>query len=279
LVSQVPFADSARVAEEVFGILGPNGELRWQQLPKDRADEMLRQLRDCPSIEDHYITGFLAELSKSQPSIVVDLLKSRVECWEQSDSASDYRALPFHWDHQLHARPHHDFLTILRDILRWIALNPESWQRHQAGGGVFAAVAGGFDADVMSVLDEAITSGDPDQIAAVGLVLRAAPQSLVYDNVDFVRRALAAATQLSVENAQRLGGAMHAAVTTGVRSGTPGEPFSQDIHQRDRSCAIADGLPRGSIEERFYRSLQRSAEHNIQWSADRDEQLVDGRDW
>ncbi len=279
LVGHVPFSDSARVAEEVFETFGEQGGLHWHQLPQERGEEMLAQLRDCPSIENHYISSFLAALSKDEPTVVVRLLQDRVEAWEKDDSPDDYRALPYHWDHQLHVRDHPEILRILREVLRWIAAAPNSWQRQHAGGELFKAVAGSFDEAVMSVLEDAIATGDPDQMAAVAAVLRQAPQSLVYDNVAFVRHALGAAARLGEAHAQRIGGALHAAVTSGVRTGTPGQPFSHDIQQRDTARKIAERLPRGSIEERFYRSLQESAEHSIRWSTERDERLVDGRDW
>jgi hypothetical protein len=60
--------------------------------------------------------------------------------------------------------------------------------------------------------------------------------------------------------------------------GTPGQPFAEDVEQRDRAREIAQNLPGGSVAQRLYLSLQASAEHSIKWHADRDE-LMDGRDW
>ena len=177
LVSYVPFSDSERVAEEVFQTFGPQGELQWQQLSADRTDEMLLQLQECPRIESYSITGFLAELSKREPSTVVDLLKARVERWETSDTTSEYHALPFQWDHQLEVRHHRDFIDILRGVVQWIAAAPSSWQRQHAGGELFAAIANGFDTDVISVLDEAIAAAYPHQLDAVASVLQSAPSS------------------------------------------------------------------------------------------------------
>ena len=46
--------------------------------------------------------------------------------------------------------------------------------------------------------------------------------------------------------------------------GSPGKPFPDDVKQRDEARKVADGLPRGSPGERFYRSLQRVAEREIE---------------
>ena len=47
----------------------------------------------------------------------------------------------------------------------------------------------------------------------------------------------------------------------------------------EQSQAIAETLPPGSLQERFYRSLQRAAEDSINWSRESDGQLRDGRSW
>ena len=57
---------------------------------------------------------------------------------------------------------------------------------------------------------------------------------------------------------------------SGGRTGTPGEPFAEDVEQRDEARKVADKLPVGSPGERFYRSLKRAAEHAIEgeWNQD-----------
>ena len=73
-------------------------------------------------------------------------------------------------------------------------------------------------------------------------------------------------------------GALRAATISGARSGTPGEPFPEDIEQRDKSLKIAETLPTGSLEERFYRDMAKSAEESI--ARELAEDLPDdGREW
>jgi len=223
--------------------------------------------------------AFLAEFSSERPGDLVHLLERRVDVWGLSDSITGYHALPFNWDHDLRIRGQREFPRWLRQIRDWIAAKTDSWHRQEAGGELFAAVAGRFDASVLDVLEEGASSGDPDHMTAVAAILRQAPPTFVFDNVEFVRRLLGWAERLGEEHVQRLGGALSAAAVSGVRSGVPGQPFAEDVSQRDRSREIADGLPKGSPEERFYRSLQRSAEQSITWHADRDELVNDGRNW
>ena len=101
----------------------------------------------------------------------------------------------------------------------------------------------------------------------------------MWDRVDFVKRAIRTAARYGEESAGIISGSLFAAATSGRRSGRPGQPFPEDIQQRDRSAELASTLPPGSVEATFYRSLEKSAIEGIQWFAERGEQLIDGRSW
>jgi len=278
LLNRVSFADSAYVADEVFQILGPHGDLRPDQVPKAVIDRLLSELEACPSIEGYWVEAFLSDISDIRPTDLVGLLQRRVMRWESIDETADYRPLPFAWNHDLRVRETADLLSVLRHIRDWIADGVESWKRQHAGPDLFAAVAGRFEADALQVIEEAVASGDDSQLAAAASILRGVPQLFAFDNVEYVQRLLSLAAQAGEEHVQRIGGALSAAVSSGVRMGSPGQPFPEDVDQRDRARDIARSLPSGSVAQRLYLSLEASAEHSIQWHADRDE-LMDGRDW
>lgn len=73
-------------------------------------------------------------------------------------------------------------------------------------------------------------------------------------------------------------GALWGATISGVRSGTPGEPFPETIEQRDKSREIAKDLPAGSIEKRFYTDMAKSADRDILRDMDHD-RPTDGWAW
>ena len=278
LIGEVSFADSTTVADELFQLFAPRGGLDWRRIPASTMDKLRLELEQCPSIEDYWIIAFLSDFSRDRPAELIELLQRRVERWEQSESIVDYRALPFHWDHDLRIRESKTFLPILRRIRDWIAASTNSWQRQDTGAELFAAVAGVFDETVTSVLEEGAKAGNEAQMVAVASILRQGPRTFAFENVEFVRRLLELAAQVGDEHVQRVGGALSSAAQSGVRMGVPGHPFGEDIEQRDKARTIANALPNGSPEQRLYRSLQDSAEHSIKWHADRDE-LRDGRHW
>jgi hypothetical protein len=93
-----------------------------------------------------------------------------------------------------------------------------------------------------------------------------------------VRTALHAGERLGEEVRREMIGALWGATISGVRSGTPGEPFAETVEQRDRSREIAEQLPAGSLEERFYSDLAKSAEKDIAREL-ADDVPDDGRAW
>ncbi len=278
LVTTVQFADAGDVAEEIAGAFGP-GCLLWTDLSPPQADDFLRQLSACPRIDGYQMTTLLGAISKTDPEAVLEILKGRVETYEQDRSLVNYEPLPHMWHNRLHFRDTTRFIASLRSVLGWMAEGGNSWYRQREGADIFAIVAERFDEQVLEILTEAIETGDTQQIQAVGGVLRKAPQNLVWDDVAFVTHALRTADKYGEKCVQAIGGGFHAAVTTGGRWGTPGQPFREDVEQRDKSIEIAARLPRGSIEQRFYQSLEASAESRIRWEQEHDRDFADGRDW
>jgi hypothetical protein len=278
LVTTVRFVDSSEIGEEVAGAFGP-GYLSWTQLSTLQAGKFLEQLRACPGIDGHQVLILLGAISREQPELVLDLLKGRVEAYERGRPLVKYAPLPQRWDNGLHFRESEHFVESLRSIVGWMAEVVESWPRQREGADIFAAVAERFDQQVLEILTEAIQTGDKRQIQAVGAILRKAPRPFVWEDVPFVTQTLRAAEKHGEDCVQAVGAGFHAAVTTGGRWGTPGQPFREDIEQRDKSAAIAATLPRGSIEQRFYQSLVASAESRIRWEQDHDPVFTDGRDW
>ncbi len=279
LLSLVRFEDSDAVAKELFSTFGVYGHLQWSALTSEQAGRVWGQLGHCPDIGNNETVEFLAEISKTDPDGVLRLLKQRVEYSETHPEAEKFRSVPYTWDHVLHIRDSASFVQFLREIRDWIAAKTTSWQRQKMGATIFRAAAGGFDDDVIVVLDEALLSGSEHQLKAVGSILHEAPRTFVWDQADFVKRALRTAAKCGEACVSMISGDLFAATTSGVRSGTPGQPFPEDIEQRDRSAELARTLPPGSVEANFYRSLEKSAIEGIQWFAERNEQLMDGRNW
>lgn len=275
---RVPFADSEAVADDVLQLFAA-GSIPWRELTTSQIGAILDNLTRCPSLEQYWITVFLSKLSVSYSDEVVDLLMRRVEHWETVEEVLEYHPLPHQWHEPLHVRESDNFIPTLRRIRDWIGRDTTSWRRLDAGGRLFQAVAGDFDAAVLGVIEEVLADGPGSSVSALPSILRHAPRHLALDDVDFVRRVLTGAASVSDDLAKQVGSAMHGAVVSGTRMGSPGEPFPEDVHQRNRAQEAARQMAPGSLEAEFYRAISRSAEESIQWQVESGERLRDGRSW
>jgi hypothetical protein len=167
---------------------------------------------------------------------------------------------------------------MLLNLLMWVAANLDSWIRRDMGAEVFQEVAGRYGDDVVALLAKALRTDDLSVVKAIAAVVRKAHRTFIWDEPDFVRLALQSAGRLGEGARREMVGALYGSAISGVRSGTPGQPYPEDIEQRDRSLALADKMPRGSAEEAFYRDLAKSADKSIRMDAD-DDLADDGRFW
>ena len=279
LVTTVRFADSGPLADDVAAAFSGPGFLRWEDLSESQARALLSQVAACPSVNEYHVTVLLAETCRHDPETLAELLIRRIENWEQAPSPLAYDPLPRIWHQAPPFAAHPQYGDLLRKVRQWMTNGVESFRRQHAGGELFALIAGNFGQEVLSVLREALESGDPSQVRVAGSILRHVPRALLWDHVDFVCLALRCAEQHGEEVLQQVAGGLQAAAYTGTRFGNPQQPFEEDIDQRDKSTEILRRLPRGSIEEKFYRALAESAQRRIQWTTEIDERLTSRREW
>ncbi|MEU5201225.1 hypothetical protein AB0G86_45525 [Streptomyces scabiei] len=269
----VETADLDAFAQAVAG--PPYSQLSWSDLSKNQQRAFLAALTAAPSIDGYEVGRFLAELARTEPLTVIELLEARAEC-SPHQAADMHSALPLRWDVTPPFLDHDDFPALLRQIRDWIAADPESARRRRLGSRIFELVAGPYDARVTHMIDEYLDDSDPVKVTVAAAMLSKAPRTLVWD-VDFVRRYLRAADRHGDASLERMRGALYDACTSRNRRGMSGEPHPEDVEQHAKATELADGCARGSVEEQFYRDLADSTLHRIQDEAD--ELPPDGRDW
>jgi transcriptional regulator with XRE-family HTH domain len=277
LLTWVPEGRKDIVLGEFALAFGPHGALEWADLAQRHKDSFLHALRTAASLEPRYEIGeFLAMLSLKEPHSVIDVLTGRVEAVESGAKAIS--ALPHAWPARLRFRDREDFPDLLRRVREWLAAAPSSPWRNHLGSDLFTAVAGPFDAQTLQVIEEYLIEPDPAKIKTVSTMLRGAPRTLVWD-MDFVRRCLRAADTCGSDSLAAVQSSLHSALFTGGRSAAFGQPFPEDVEQRDTAAKIAAQAVPGSLEEQFYRALSQSAEAWINRTISEDDLPTDSRDW
>lgn len=276
LLTASPAVEVADLEEFARALAGPPySPLGWSDLSEDQQRAFLTGLTSAPSIEGYDIGRFLAELARTEPFAVVELLQSRVESYSHDHSAG-YSPLPFTWHVSPPFRDRDDFTALLRQIRDWLATDPDSALRRYLGAKLFALVAGPYDARVVETIDEWLDASDPVKIKVTAALVSNAPRTLIWDT-EFVRRCLRAADRHGDADLNRMRSALHSAVITGMRSGTPGQPYPEDVEEHAKATKLADGCAKASVEEQFYRDVAESALRRVQDESD--EAPPDGRDW
>lgn len=278
LLAALRFGDDPSLADDIFMCFRSELGISWSNFSEPELERIRQDLTALPRIDGYSVSNALATRSATNAAWVVGLLQGRVEHAESLDSLHEYSALPYSWDNRLQIRGTEDFVTILHGILSWITKDIDSWSRRDSGADLFAAVANGYDSQVVDFLSNVLSVGAENTTIAVAAVLREAPRTFIWDQPEFVISALHAANQLGEDALRSMASALWSATISGIRSGTPGEPYPETIEQRDRSRAIANNLPFGSIEKQFYLDMANSADKDIV-SDISDDLPSDGRIW
>ncbi|MHB1438759.1 MAG: helix-turn-helix domain-containing protein [Thiobacillus sp.] len=271
MIVEMGIGRSPALADDTLVLFARDEPLRIEMLDEVSLAAIIDQLVECERIDEHWVGQFIGKLSRTHLATVVGLLERRIERAEGEAISPDYRPVPFGWDDKsaIQSAGHPQRRAVLDGLRDWAVADVEGWRRHYEGPRLFAAVAGEFDDEVLAIIEAGLTA-NLSMAKRVAHLLSEVPHGFVWSHVQWIVLVLDDSSRRDLELYRALSSALYSAVISGVRSGTPGEPFPQDLEQREKSREIADGLPAGSAGERFYRSLQRSAEESIRRYRDED---------
>jgi hypothetical protein len=189
----------------------------------------------------------------------------RIEYRELHEHENDYKPLPYSYSHgerlKFHETPSYE--KLVRNVRDWSTQEASNWIRPHFGRDLFKAVSAGFDEVTLRVLNEWIMSPDQKHLEAAASLLSEVPRDFLWSNPEYVVNMLNRAQQHGEACHKRVSSYLHAVALQGSRSGTPGQPFPEDIRQRDQSLELIEKQPNGSAGYRFYKSLYDIAVSNI----------------
>jgi hypothetical protein len=106
-------------------------------------------------------------------------------------------------------------------------------------------------------------------------ILRESAPEFVFQHRPFVIRFLEKAKQYGKDVFDNAVSALYCSAVQGMRSGTPGEPFPEDLQMNEEADKALSELSRFSPAYRLYESLKQSAEQDIQRSIQERETFED----
>lgn len=267
ILLSIDITDSKEIADEVLGEFEEkHGAFKTDDLSEKQLQRVLNNLVKCPSIDDYHISLFLSKSSFTHPLPTLKLFTDRVEYKEANEKLENYNPLPYSWrrSESLHFHETVQYEQVLRTVRDWTTVKTGSWIRFHYGSDLFKLISAGFDDVTLKVLDEWIMSADEHQLTTAAALLSEAKNTFVWENQQFVINILEQAQKHGNACYKRVCSSLHTSVIQGGRSGIPGQPFPEDIEQRDRSYEAMSKLPLGSPAQRFFKMLYEAAKVEIE---------------
>jgi hypothetical protein len=259
-----PFERSSRIADEIFSAFAISPHLSFDSLGRELISQFIAKLKLTPSLEEHWIGEFLARACSVAPRELVQLFIDRIDTATANDSTTQLTPLPSFVDFgpKLHMRDSTEFPDLLRFIREWLLSRTpsESWIPDHFGSELYAAVAHTFDAIVVADLAEWSRSGDERKLQVISSLLARAPNNFVFDHESFVTHLLESAQAVGQPSLDRVHSALWNSSHSGVRRGTPGQPFPQDQALKTQSFEALKRISRGSPAYQLYLELNRDAD-------------------
>ncbi|MEV0544141.1 helix-turn-helix domain-containing protein [Nocardia salmonicida] len=254
LLTAIEFTNSTKVAEAVLMYLDIDDTLTWSDILPVQQAKVWTQLRVVNDIDQYSVLEFLRQRSTEEPVEVLSLLRGRIEFAETPNPPGAFRPAPTHWAQPLAVRAHPNYRELLNDLLAWLGQGTTSQRKH-FGAPLFIAAAGGFDDTTRQILLDALRTGPTTSADGIAAVLADAPNDLVLAETGFVADILTASARFDAETQDLIETALSISVITGVRYGTPGQPYPEDIRLRDQGAEIAAAQHQTPRVAAFYSRL------------------------
>ena len=271
LAKGVEVGDNVYLAENLCQLFSNKWGVPLQELKSADIKVLLSKLEDVQEVDNHYINTFLAKASEQDARAVVSLLLTRIR--QKDDEGAQYDALPVLGFRNpligLAASP--DQETILREI-RDTSLEPGSSVAYWIPQ-LFREVSLDFESAAnLKVLNEWINSGDAIRIKSAARLVSSAQPAFVFKHVGFTANLLERAYAAGFDCCRSVVSNLTSSAISGTRSGTPGQPMSEDVAMKDQASAVKSQFDAGSPPYKLYDSLAKIAEASIEEKRLRDEE-------
>jgi hypothetical protein len=256
------FEANTNLADEWCQVFDERWGVGIEVLEDNQLRVVLDKLVPVPEIGGYHISTFLKSVCKRLPNDMLNLLFQRIDHKEETDGwryepvpRMGFRgSLPWAIDGP-------DFENHLRSI-RDRTLDAQ-WPKSEHLRELYKLRSQNFSSASLPVLAEWVDSGEGVKVQAVGRLLAKSSHGFIFANDAFVSNLLRQAFAASEECYDSVVANLFGSAISGMRSGTAGQPFPEDIQMRDQARQISDQLPTGSPEYRFYLGIAATAERSI----------------
>jgi transcriptional regulator with XRE-family HTH domain len=270
LLKHANLALDGQLADEAFMLFHFDRGQAFATLTEDDVDHMLSQLAPLSKLNGYWVQTILAHLSFHFPERTCTFFLRRVERAAASDDSfspmrpSNYGPLT---QVPLRFRETEQFGVLLDAVWRWMtARDAGDWRFEHHAGHLFEAMFFPLDAALIGFLASKVAVAGKQDLRWMANVFSNAPPNFVFDQQSFVITFLEACDQAG-EPARRKGvDALFRSAISGIRSGTPGEPFPRDLEAHSLANAALARLSRLSPAYELYDLIRQHAERDIEFA-------------
>ena len=268
LLEIVDLKAAARCMREFLATFCHEDFLTKAPLTDDILKRMLAGLDHLESLQDHWTGVFLEQMIRRMPGEVVDFVCRRLESAEQRrDWGYAMISDRIHANQGFGLLKQPEGFAHLSRLLDWAV---DRLADHDIGyefGNAVGALCGEFSNDDTAMFLRWMRSGDERHFKVVAAILREVSNRFVIDHAEFIQELLYFAEGSSPKSVEMLTSSVYAATVSGSRSGTPGEPFREDLEMEEIAGARLKELSRFDPARTLYTWLLSHAQENIKRQA------------
>ncbi len=267
LLKQIDFSISSKVADEVLLLFQKSEVIPFSLLTEKDIDCFLEKLMALQELDGYWTETFLANCSKYHAHKTALFFMKRVE---RGASEQNWRYRPCNhgpYSHvHLRFRESHDSTLILRQVAQWMKTGRDNLWFSYRSAELFETMFRPLDTELIGFIQNWLDVADAEDINIISQILKEASEDVVFKHRQFVLRFLEKAKQSGKEQLENALTSLYAAASSGMRSGTLGQPFPQDIRTKELAEKVLNETPRFSPAHRLYEWLRRDAAIDIERS-------------
>ncbi|MFH2015978.1 MAG: helix-turn-helix domain-containing protein [Pseudomonadota bacterium] len=265
LLRHVKVAD-AGVADEVAVMFQFGQRLELTMMSDEDVLALLAKFEPLPKLEGHWLDKLIANISELYPWECARFFMRRVEA---APSVPDMRpANHGPWSgERLRIKRSPEASRIMREVAGWMRSGiGRGWQFDYHSRELFECMFGPFDANVVGFLSEWLSTATTEDLRTIASIVRESDPAFVFDQAGFVVALLECARRLGPDVHRHVTGELFASAIGGVKHGSPGQAFPEDLELKARAERMLATLPRFSPAVSLYEDLKQHAEASIRWS-------------
>lgn len=228
-----------------------------------KRNELLKKLVVLQELDDYWVRAFLAASIKKDPGSVVALVMARLL---EAKRRHDWSYKPLDKEHRgeglglmdVEAGP-----RLLRDLLDWALEESKEISSARHVGKAVSGLCGDYSQAVLDVLLDWMSSGTRAHAMLVARVLQQSQPSLIYEHSKFIRDILNEAEVIGGDALDEIRSALSGSAHSGIRGGTPGEPFPEDLRMEQHCEKMLASLSRAEPAFDLYEGLLKDARYAI----------------